>query len=744
MSCADYESDPMTYPLYIALVWHQHQPLYKSPIAGKYRMPWVRLHGIKDYLDLVLILERFPKLHQTVNLVPSLLLQIEDYVSGTAFDPYLEMLLTPVEKMTPDQLCFVIDRFFDAHYPTLIDPFPRYRQLYEQRQQQGSNWCLQYWTHQDFSDLLAWHNLAWFDPIFHEDAEIQGWIQQQRGFTLSDRQRIYSRQQQILSCIVPQHSRMQETGQLELITSPYTHPILPLLTTDRAARVARPGLELPRYGYHWGQDVTTHLSKAKASHKARFQRSPRGLWPSEQSVSPAILDPIIAQGFEWIISDEGVLGWSLGQLFARDGEGHVLEAEKLYRPYRLEAETGDLAIVFRDHRLSDLIGFSYSSMDANAAAKDLIGHLETIRNRLPQDKPWLVTIALDGENCWEYYPEDGRLFLENLYSRFSQHPFLKMVTVSEFLDQFPPTEVLHQDQLHSGSWIEADYTTWIGDPVKNRAWELLAQARQLIEGHPRATESTWESLWAAEGSDWFWWFGMGHSSAHDAIFDQLFREHLEAIYRDLGEAIPATLLQPLEDHDGLGDRLPQGLIHPTINGRPAEREWTHAGRVETSTERGTMHRSSPIRQLWYGFDHTNLYIRIDFSSSVQRPQQLGIYWYYPQRPGTNSGIPLRGLPSQGPLTYHYRHGLLLTLDDGALSQPRILKTQLLQAGLHHQWHEIPSRVQAALGSCLEIGVPWDDLGVAKSQEAQFVVVAADGELLREASPPQSTLGVRRP
>ncbi|MDX2271490.1 MAG: glycoside hydrolase [Cyanobacteriota bacterium] len=734
----------MTYPLHIAFVWHQHQPLYKSPIAGRYRMPWVRLHGIKDYLDLVLMLERFPKLHQTVNLVPSLIIQIEDYVAGTAFDPYLELTLTPVEQLTPEQLSFVVERFFDGHYPTLIDPYPRYRQLYEQREQQGRNWCLQYWKPHDFGDLLAWHNLAWFDPLFHDDPEIAGWFMQQQGFTLSDRQRIYAKQQQILSGILPQHAKMQQSGQLEITTSPYTHPILPLLVSERQARVARPGLPLPRYGFHWQGDVEAHLSKAKAIYQSRFHRDPRGLWPSEQSVSPAILPTIIGQGFQWIISDEGVLGWSLGSMFGRDEYGHVLDPERLYRPYRLETPQGDLAIVFRDHRLSDLIGFSYSTMEANVAAKDLIGHLESIRNRLPQEQPWLVTIALDGENCWEYYPKDGNLFLENLYTRLHQHPFLKLVTVSEFLDQFPPTAVLPSEQLHSGSWIESDFTTWIGDPVKNRAWELLAQARQLIEGHPRATEATWESLWAAEGSDWFWWFGMGHSSVHDATFDQLFREHLEAIYKQLGEAVPSALLQPLEDHDGLGDRLPQGFIHPTINGRPAEREWTQAGRVEIGAARGTMHRNASIRQLWYGFDHFHLYLRLDFSSAVQHPQHLQIFWFYPNRVTVNSRIPLQGLPEEAPFNYSYRHMLHIQLRQRTAGNGSIQRTRFCQAAEYHQWQEVTHQIQAALDICLEVAIPWSNLAIQPGQDTQFLVLTTEGEIFQEAVPPKATIAVRVP
>ncbi|MEM8778219.1 MAG: glycoside hydrolase, partial [Cyanobacteria bacterium P01_G01_bin.49] len=223
----------MAHPLYVAFIWHQHQPLYKSREAiadpsGQYRMPWARLHGVKDYLDLVLILEEYPQLHQTVNLVPSLILQLEDYSSGNAIDPYIALTLTPEEKLTHQQKQAIIKHFFDGHHRTLIDPYPRYAQLYEERQEKGTGWCLENWKNEDYGDLLAWHNLTWIDPLFREkDAKIKGWFEQGKNFTLSDRQEIIAKHREIISQIIPQHKKMQDAGQLEITTTPYTHPILP-------------------------------------------------------------------------------------------------------------------------------------------------------------------------------------------------------------------------------------------------------------------------------------------------------------------------------------------------------------------------------------------------------------------------------------------------------------------------------------------------------------------------------------
>ncbi len=301
----------MSHPLYVAFIWHQHQPLYKSrptndDAMSHYRLPWVRLHGTKDYLDLVLILEKYPQLHQTVNLVPSLMLQLEDYAAGKAIDPYLALALTPESALSDRQKQDIIKYFFDGHYHTLVEPHPRYNELYHQRQEKGHTWCAENWKAQDYSDLLAWHNLAWIDPLFWDDPDIAQWLEQGKNFTLSDRQRIYSKQREIISRIIPQHKKMQDAGQLEVTTTPYTHPILPLLADTNSGRVAVHNMVLPQERFQWEEDIPRHLTKAWEMYRDRFDCDPRGLWPSEQSVSPAILPYIAEKGFNWICSDEAV------------------------------------------------------------------------------------------------------------------------------------------------------------------------------------------------------------------------------------------------------------------------------------------------------------------------------------------------------------------------------------------------------------------------------------------------------
>ena len=748
----------MSHPLYVAFIWHQHQPLYKSRETNpnsmsKYRLPWVRLHGTKDYLDLILILERYPKLHQTVNLVPSLILQLEDYAAGMAMDPYLAVALTPERDLTENHKQFIIQHFFDGHYHTLVEPHPRYSQLYHQRQEKGHHWCFENWTERDYGDLLAWHNLAWIDPLFWDDPEIETWLKQGQNFTLSDRQRIYSKQREIISRIIPQHKKMQDAGQLEVTTTPYTHPILPLLADTNAGRVAVPNMALPNQRFQWENDIPLHLKKAWDMYRERFNCEPRGLWPSEQSVSPVILPHISKQGFKWICSDEAVLGWSIDHFFHRNEAGNVSEPELMYRPYRLETPHGDLAIVFRDHRLSDLVGFTYSNMNPRQAASDLIGHLEAIADSLQHrqeggahslQQPWLVTIALDGENCWEYYQKDGLPFLEALYSKLSQDDDIKLVTVEEFINQFPPTETLNSDRLHSGSWVDGSFTTWIGDPVKNRAWDLLTDAREVLAKHPEATPENnpevWEALYAAEGSDWFWWFGEGHSSSHDEMFDSLFREHLRAIYTALDEPIPEVLNRSVEKHEVKGDRNPQGFIHPIINGIGDEQDWERAGRMEIGGARGTMHRSSTVQRIFYGLDHLSFYLRFDFKAGIELgkdiPRELHLLWYYPGSTMHNSSIPLDNVPDEAPLDYYFHHHLTIDL----LTE----SVKLAEAEEHHRWHIRASRAQAAYDRCLEVAIPWADLHIDPDSTLEILAVFGDRGEYRSYIPEDKFIRLQAP
>jgi alpha-amylase/alpha-mannosidase (GH57 family) len=509
-------------------------------------------------------------------------------------------------------------------------------------------------------------------------------------------------------------------------------------------------MTLPQKRFTWAEDIPRHLQKSWDLYRDRFGCDPRGLWPSEQSVSPAIVDDIVKQGFKWICTDEAILGNSLQHFFHRDGAGNVLDPELLYRPYNIPTDHGDLSVVFRDHRLSDLIGFSYSGMTPHQGATDLIGHLEAISRSLINkqtsgttslDKPWLVTIALDGENCWEHYYLDGKPFLETLYETLSRDPHFKLVTVNEFIEEFPVTATLPPAKLHSGSWVDGSFTTWIGDPAKNRAWDLLTEARQVLANHPEATPENnpdaWEALYAAEGSDWFWWFGEGHSSNQDAMFDQLFREHLIALYEALSEPVPQELYNFVESHQSRGPHRPEGYIHPIIDGNGDEQDWDLAGRIEIGGARGTMHQSSTIQRIFYGVDHLNFYLRLDFEQGtevgVDLLPELNLLWYFDNQIMHNSPIPLVELPDQEPLNYRYHHRLQVNLFTKSV--------WFQEAGDYDRWESRMTRTQVGYNKCLEIAVPWADLHTQPNQNLKLLLVFSDHGRYRQFLPEDSLISI---
>lgn len=316
--------------------------------------------------------------------------------------------------------------------------------------------------------------------------------------------------------------------------------------------------------------------------------------------------------------------------------------------------------------------------------------------------------------------------------------------MGEFLDRFPATEAIPTEKLHSGSWVDGSFTTWIGDPAKNRAWDLLTDARQVLADHPEATEAAnpdaWEALYAAEGSDWFWWFGEGHSSNQDAMFDQLFREHVAGIYQALNLPVPAEVRRPVEIHMARGDHAPEGFIHPIVDGKGDPQDWDKAGRFQIGGARGTMHQSSTIQRIWYGVNHLNFFVRLDFQSGkkpgIDCPPELNLFWFYPDRMMYNSPIPLVELSDEPPLNFRFRHHLCVNL----LTQT----VWFQEAGEHSRWHSRASRAEVGLDTCLELAVPWADLNVEPDWAMRLVMVMSDGGRYRSYMPEHALIPIGVP
>ena len=605
----------------LVFLWHMHQPYYKDLVTGQYRLPWVRLHGLKDYFGMVALLEEFPQIHQTFNLVPSLLLQLEEYANGTAQEPLQEIAYRPADELESEERLFALQFLFQANVDNLISRFPRYRELWERVRTHHfrAEEALPFFSSQDLRDLQVLSQLAWFDEMFlAEDADILALVDKGEGFSLEDQQNLRRKQQELLQKVIPAYRRAQERGQIEISTSPFYHPILPLLCDNYIATEAQPGTRLPRRRFRHPEDARLHLERATALHERMFSCKARGVWPSEGSVSQEVLELCASLGFRWIATDQRVLTNSTGVYFYRDDAGAMVNSGRLYTAYRFDTSGGPIHMLFRDRELSDLIGFVYSRMDPDEAAADLVRRiLQSVQPLAQNGRDVLFPIILDGENAWEYFPQNGRPFLRALYRLLSEEPRLECATVSEALDRHRDVQPL--PRLVPGSWINANFDIWIGSEEDNQAWDLLAETREVF-AEQEATASAeqralaLEELLVAEGSDWCWWYGPEHSTANDPDFDLLYRTHLANVYSALGQRPPDSLSQPIARFRyDVVSAPPEVEISPHIDGKVTSYfEWMGAGLYSPVTRATTMQGQEPLlRELHFGRSDSSFFLRVD-------------------------------------------------------------------------------------------------------------------------------------
>ncbi|PWU07609.1 MAG: glycoside hydrolase [Terriglobia bacterium] len=594
--------------IYLCFLWHMHQPFYKDLVSGVYKLPWTRMHALKDYYGMVRTLEEFPRIRQTFNLVPSMIAQVDEYASGQAIDPFLEMALKPAETLTAEDRAFLLRHSFYSDPQQMIYRYPRYGELYATWQSQKTAGAVNLFGTHELRDLQMWSQLAWFDEEFQaHDPEVRSWIERGRNFTLGDQRRMGEKQRELLGEVLPQYKKLVTAGQIEISTTPYYHPILPLLCDSNIAAVAHPNVPLPPR-FRYPQDARRQLVLAREFIARHFGAAPVGLWPSEGSVSDEVFGIAAETGFSWAATDSGVLNRTVGRAVPVDG---------LYRPYRWRQKDHKLSVIFRDHFLSDLIGFVYSKMDASAAASDFLRRIrENSSGILSSGRDALVPIILDGENAWEYYYRNGRPFLRELYRQISDDAGMSAVTVSEALRQLAPEPL---DRIFPGSWINANFDVWIGAEEDNQAWTQLLRARQTFDTaatlSEKARRMALEELLIAEGSDWCWWYGPEHDSANREEFDQLYRSHLANVYRFLNLSPPEELSRPI-----LRVMLPEvqiepcGPISPVIDGEVTSYfEWLGAGTYRVDGRSGSMHgKKFLIQEVQFGTDGNSLYLRVDF------------------------------------------------------------------------------------------------------------------------------------
>ncbi len=588
-------------------------------------MPWVRLHGTKDYWGMAMHLKEVPEFRCTINLVPSLLCQIQAYTDEGASDHHLDVSRLPADSLSESDARLLLEQFFMANFEFMIRPYPRYLELHQKRGQDNEpvERAIKRFSERDFRDLQVWHNLTWMHPLLLErDSDLKAFQQKGQNWTESEKAWLLRKQLDVLGEVIPLHRELMQSGQVELTTTPFYHPILPLLWDKRSARQAMPGCTLPKHLESYKEDAVLQLQRGVQYFQKLFGQPPKGLWPSEGSVSQEIVPAIAGCGIEWIATDEEILASSTNGWISRDSNGHLRHPEMLYRPWRLEEQGQPLQIVFRDHTLSDLIGFQYQRSDPQQAANDLLGKVEAIGRAVePHNagRPALVPIILDGENCWEYYADGGVQFLRSLYRGAVQRSAIRPMRMQDSLREAPATDRI--GQLFAGSWISHNFWIWIGHAEDHAAWDLLHQTREFLKltqasgrHAPEMLEKAWEEIYIAEGSDWFWWFGDDHSSAQDALFDQLFRKHLKNVYILLKTPYPTLLDRPI----GRGvtkpiHSEPKGFLRVKVNGQRTYFEWINAGKYVSGSERGTMTQVTQgvLREIYFGFDPERLLIRVD-------------------------------------------------------------------------------------------------------------------------------------
>ena len=495
--------------LRLVVLWHQHQPFYKDLVTGQYRLPWTRLHALKDYYGMVKLLDEFPQVHQTFNLVPSLIAQIQDYVSGGAQDPFLQVAGKPAKDLTREERQFALQYLFQANPVNVIGRYPRYRELWERFHLVGGlpERVEKYFEAQDFTDLQVLSQIAWFDEYFLAEKDVAELVRKGRNYTLEDQRLVVTLERDLLRQVLPVHAEAARKGLIEISTSPFYHPILPLVCDTQMGAVSSPGLPLPQNRYRHPEDAREQLQRGLDLHEKMFGMRPRGVWPSEGSVSEEVLAIAHQLGVQWMATDEGVLGRSLGVNFSSDGQGHLNSgsARLLYTIYRYEKGDTRMNLLFRDHALSDLIGFVYSGMPPQEAANNLIHKIkECAQPLIEKGHDAVVSIILDGENAWEYYPRSGREFLRRFYEALQDDPGMEAVTVTEAIARHKNVSPLKS--VVPGSWIGANFNVWIGAPEDNKAWDYLYHARNFYaQRSADATEKqrklALEEILIAEGSD---------------------------------------------------------------------------------------------------------------------------------------------------------------------------------------------------------------------------------------------------
>lgn len=720
-----------TKKLSIAFYWHMHQPVYQLTPAGDYLMPWVRLHAVKDYLDMVLILEKFPKIKLNFNLVPVLLDSLIDYGENDLHDIHSRLTVTDVEDLTADDKEFIINNFFDANFHSMILPSDEYNRLYQKYQLNQEN-DINMFSNQEYSDLMALFNLAWFDPIYKNMyPELKKLIKKGKGYTTEDRIKIIDIQRDIIRKIIPTYKKFSDEGKIEITTSPYYHPILPILLDIKGIKKSSE-TDLPS-NLKMELDAKMQTEMALDRMENIFGKRPRGIWPSEHCINGKELNLFKELGVDWTISDEGILSNSINFEFVRDFRGYLEDPYHLLKSYKYKDD--GVNIIFRDSVIPNLIGFEYPSHPAEGAANDLYDRIKVAQSKLlsSPDENHLITIAMDGENCWENYTSDGYTFLSTIYSLIENDPSLETVLISDYLDKDIQKPL---NKISSGSWVNRNFKLWIDEPLKNLAWTYLKQVRDDFSNYVKQNplnpniEAARRELFICEGSDWFWWYGEPNDSGRDNIFDYIFREHLKNIYLYLGLEVPQYLDTPLLSAITKPSRYPKGEFTPVMDGKEKDDDnWLNAGCIKIP-DGPVLKEDKFYDKICFGYDKDNLYLRFyineylkDTPSMSKRVNQMYVYMRNQSRKQSLSPIRIiQKTESLLPISKEKFHNeMQISIYDGEINLVRLVK-----AIPNNLWAITSSKdIKAVYDKVVDISIPFESLGVGQGEILEFLFINAN-------------------
>jgi alpha-amylase/alpha-mannosidase (GH57 family) len=726
--------------LAVALLWHMHQPDYVDVKSGRASMPWVRLHALFNYYDMVRVLEESPGTRVVFNLAPILLEQLAAMATGDVTDDFLELARPAPGDLSGTDRALLLERFFAFHHGRRFKELPRLGELWQKRDKlspRGGVERAAQFSDQELLDLQVGFHLAWSGRTLREDDLVANLIRKQQGFTAGEKSDLLQLQHEFLARILPAYRDAAAGGRVEISCTPYAHPILPLLCDTNSALEATPHLPLPATRLQQPGDAWYHARTALDAVERYLGVRPAGMWPAEGSVSEDAVTLFAQEGIQWIASDQDVLTASAA--------GSPLPAGLHFQPFRWGGSNYPV-IFFRDKGLSDRIGFVYSTWSAKRAVVDFVALLQQIRSDLPKGR-FVVPIILDGENPWESYPDQGVPFLQELYRTVHAADGLSWTTFTEFLSSEGGVAAAPLARICAGSWIRHDFTTWIGHPEKNRGWECLSRVRDWLQEQLAAGDAlrsvtlpgdlqtvfapdpgkvgpgcdtdlarAWRAMVAAQGSDWFWWYGDDHPTPFKLDFDVLFRAHLTNCYHILGaEPDPALARSLLSPETGTLPRFPRFPLRVVLDGRVTSYfEWLDAGWYEPWGGSAMQRTDSVFKRLYYGCDTNNLFVRLDPSPETELVDLAGMVLEVRSARQVDLGASLRFPPElEGPGR----------LEPSSGSDPG---------------------VAGAFDQVVEIGVPWRQLGVQPNEQCEFYVSLLRGREVELVLPFVGSLTIRVP